>query len=219
MKKLLLIICFCLCAIVVSAQRTLNWKISFESGSLVGLNNSKVTVNNTDTCSFIESFFLRPEVYSKTVESYGNVYKVGPIAIFDILNMFTENGWNVDNIFYREAVSGKCDINISLISLDGSHEGFFYPINKKRTYMLGIGYDDGTLGVYPPIISKAHIRYMKLLKEYYNGNIYYFNLSSLKNIYCLYLCGWRIDALGNLIDDDGKEGHYFFLSHEYEPEE
>lgn len=216
MKKILLFTCFCLFAVFGSAQRTLNWKISLESGSLVGLNEIKVTVNNTDTCSFIESFFLRPEVYSKTVESYGNVYKVGPVAIFDVLNMFTENGWNVDNIFYREVVSGKCDIDISLISVDGSPEGFFDPINKKRTYILGTGCDDGTLVIYPPFISKAHIRYMKLLKEYYNGKIYYFDLSSLKNIYCLYLCGWRIDALGS---SDGQEGFYLFFSHEYEPEE
>lgn len=219
MKKLLLFICFCLCAAFVSAQRTLNWKISFESGANIDVSEIIVTVNNTDTCSFIESIFFPSELYSKTVESYGNIYKtVEPFFILDILNMFTEHGWNVDNISYKGVVSGKSDINISLISVDGSPKGFFDPINKERTYMYGIGYDDDILVVYPPFVSKAHIRYMKPLEKRYDGDTYVFNFSSLRNINYLYLCGWRIDFLGFLIKND-ELCHYFFFSHEYEPEE
>lgn len=220
MKKILLFTCFCLFAVFGSAQRTLNWKISFESKILTAATEIKVTVNKTDTCSYIESIFFPSELYSKTVENSGNVYKtVEPFFILDILNNFTENGWNVDNIFYRGTVSGKCDIDISLISVDGSPKGFLNSINKQRTYMLGFGFDDETLAVFPPFVSKAHIRYMKLLKEQYVENTYFFKSSCLNNITSLYLCGWRIDSLGFWINDDAKKTFYFFFSHEYEPEE
>lgn len=57
MKKILLFTCFWLFAVFVSAQRTLNWKISFESKILTAATEIKVTVNKTDTCSYIESIF------------------------------------------------------------------------------------------------------------------------------------------------------------------
>lgn len=60
---------------------------------------------------------------------------------------------------------------------------------------------------------------MKLLKEQYVENTYFFKYSCLNNITSLYLCGWRIDSLGFWINDDAKKTFYFFFSHEYEPEE
>lgn len=221
MKKILLFTSLCLCAVFVSAQQTLNWDISFESENLTDATEVKVTVNNTDTCSFIESLFFPFDMYSKTVESYGNIYKtVIPFPILDILNLFTEAGWSVDHVFYEGTVSDRCEINISLISVDGNPKGFFNSINKQRTYMFGLSYDDDILAVYPPNVSKAHIRYMELLKDKYNinKNMYIFDRSCLNNIILLYISGWRIDFL-ELGFYNGYERKYFFFSHEYEPEE